>query len=102
VSSQTEVGLLITEARGATNTVFFDKMLGNDATLEEINVNGHPGYWISGHPHVFLFTDASGQVRYETMRLATNTLIFDSGGTVVRIEGDISKTHALQIAASLT
>jgi hypothetical protein len=102
VSSQTEVGLLITEARGATNAVFFDKMLGNDATLEDVQVNGHPGYWISGHPHVFFFTDASGQVRNETMRLATNTLIFDNGGTVVRIEGDITRAQALQIAESLT
>jgi adenine deaminase len=36
------------------------------------------------------------------MRLATNTLIFDNGGTVVRIEGDISKGQALQIGGSLT
>ena len=102
ISGETGVGVLITEARGATNSQFFGKMLGNDATLEEVQVNGHPGYWISGHPHVFFFTDASGQIRNETMRLATSTLIFENGGTVVRIEGDISKTQALHIAASLT
>jgi hypothetical protein len=36
------------------------------------------------------------------MRLATNTLIFDNGGTVVRIEGDLTKAQALEIAKSLS
>jgi hypothetical protein len=36
------------------------------------------------------------------MRLATNTLIIDDNGTVIRIEGDLTKAQALGIAASLT
>jgi hypothetical protein len=70
--------------------------------LQEVTVNGHPGYWIAGKPHVFFFTDTSGQFRNETLRLATNTLIFDNGGTVVRIEGDLTKAQALEIAKSLS
>jgi hypothetical protein len=35
------------------------------------------------------------------MRLATNTLILDVGGTIVRIEGNMTKAQALEIAASL-
>jgi hypothetical protein len=35
------------------------------------------------------------------MRLATNTLILDQGGTVVRIEGNLTKAQAMEIAASL-
>jgi adenine deaminase len=45
--------------------------------------------------------DSSGNVRYETLRLATNTLLIDEGGTVVRIEGNLTKAQALQIAGSL-
>ena len=98
---QTGVGVLITEARGAVATNFFGKMLGPNATLEEVTVGAHQGYWISGTPNVFFFIDANGDFRNETMRLAANTLILDDGGTVVRIEGDLTKAQALQIAASL-
>lgn len=101
MSGQTGVSVLVTEAQGSVDKSFFGKMLGNEATLEEVQVNGHPGFWISGKPHVFFFIDASGQVRNETMRLATNTLIFDNGGTIVRIEGDLTKAKALEIARSL-
>jgi hypothetical protein len=101
VSGETGVAVLVTEARGAVDQNFFGKMLGPGTTLEEVMVAGHQGYWISGAPNVFFFTDANGNVRNETMRLATNTLILDEGGTVVRIEGNLTKAQTLQIAASL-
>jgi len=65
-------------------------------------VNGHTGYWISGAPHDFAFTSADGTVYFDTFRLATNTLIFDDGGTLVRIEGQMSEQQATQIARSMT
>jgi hypothetical protein len=48
-----------------------------------------------------LFTDANGKVINESLRLATNTLLLDMGGTLVRIEGNLTKVQALEIAASL-
>lgn len=102
VSGQTGVGVLITEARGTVDQNFFGKVIGNGTTLEDVSVGGHQGYWISGQPNVFFFVDAAGNFRNETMRLATNTLILDYGGTIVRIEGDLTKEQALQIAASLS
>jgi hypothetical protein len=101
VSGETGVAVLVTEARGAVDTNFFGKMLGPGTTLEVVAVAGHQGYWIAGAPNVFFFTDSNGDVRNETMRLATNTLILDEGGTVVRIEGNLTKAQALQVAASL-
>jgi hypothetical protein len=101
-SGETGAAVLITEASGAVDTQIFGKMLGDGTTLEEVTVNGHKGYWISGQPHIFVFIDASGQFRTETMRLATNTLIIDDSGTVIRIEGDLTKAQALGIAASLS
>jgi len=101
-SGQTSVAVLITEANGAVDAQFFGKMLGDGTTLEEVTVNGHRGYWISGQPHIFFFIDANGGFRMETMRLATNTLIIDDNGTVIRIEGDLTKAQALGIAASLS
>jgi hypothetical protein len=101
VAGQTGVSVLVTEARGAVDTNFFGKTLGPGTTLEQLIVAGHQAYWISGQPHVFFFMDASGTVRNETLRLATNTLILDYGGTIVRIEGDLTRSQALQIATTL-
>jgi hypothetical protein len=101
VANETGVAVLITEARGKIDTNFFAKMLGSEATIEPVTVGGSHGYWVSGSPHVFIFLDADGNFRDETMRLATNTLILDEGGTVVRIEGKLTKAQAMEIAASL-
>jgi len=64
-------------------------------------VAGSSGYWISGAPHQVVFVDASGDIRFETLRLSTNTLLINIRGTVVRIEGNLTKARALEIAASL-
>jgi hypothetical protein len=101
VANQTGVAVLITEARGKVDTNFFGKMLGSGTTIEPVTIAGHQGYWIAGSPHVFIFLDADGSFRDETMRLATNTLILDDGGTIVRIEGNLTQAQAAQIASSL-
>jgi hypothetical protein len=101
VSGQTGVSVLVTEARGRVDENFFGKTVGPDTTIEPITIGGHQGWWISGQPHVFFFDDGTGNPRLETLRLATNTLIIDEGGTIVRIEGDLTRQQALDLAASL-
>jgi hypothetical protein len=100
-AGETGVGVLITEARGAINSEFFGKMLGPGTTIEPVTVAGSSGYWVAGTPHAFVFVDSAGNVRYETLRLAANTLLINVKGTVVRIEGNLTKAQALEIAASL-
>jgi len=101
-SRQTGVAVLITEVSGRVDTNYFGKMLGPDTTIEDVTVNGHMGWWISGAPHEIFFADANGNFRSETLRLATNTLLIDDGGIVIRIEGDLTKAQALETAASLS
>jgi hypothetical protein len=100
-SGATGVSVLVTEARGGVNEHFFQKILGPGVTIEQVSVDGHQGVWISGQPHEIVFTDANGDPYFDTLRLATNTLLFDDGGTVVRIEGDMSKQQAIYIGRSL-
>lgn len=102
VSGQTGVAVLVTEARGSVNEIYFQKMLGLESKVEQVSVGSHQGYWISGHPHEFAFADANGNFYSDTLRLATNTLIYDNNGTIVRIEGDMTKAQALQIANSIS
>jgi hypothetical protein len=100
-SRLTGVSVLVMEARGKFNEIFFQKTIGSGGTIEEVNVGGHVGYWITGEPHDFFFTDADGQRYFDTLRLAGNTLLFDDDGTLVRIEGDMTREQAIQLGASL-
>ena len=93
--------ILVTEARGTVNEQFFGKTIGPGTTIENVDVNGHSGWWISGQPHGFAFTDANGNFYFDTLRLATNTLIFDNNGTIIRIEGAGTKQQALRIAGTV-
>ena len=100
-ASETGVGVLVTEARGSVNEQFFEKTAGPDTTVETVSVDGHDGWWISGKPHMFVFVDSNNEPRFETLRLATNTLVIDDGGTIVRIEGHMTREQAIQIAGTL-
>ena len=101
VAGETGASVLITEARGSVDEGFFGKLVGSGSTVTPVTVAGHQGWWISGAPHVFFLTDSSGNVIDETLRLATNTLILDVNGTVVRIEGNMSEQQAIGIAGTL-
>src|SRR5712692_8182926 len=90
-----------TTLAGAQAGAHFQVLVPTDTTLTEVTVNGGPGYWIEGSPHVFFFTDAQGAVHDEDMRLATNTLLWQQGDRTLRIEGAATKAQALQIAASM-
>ena len=102
VAGETGASALITEARGSVNEIFFQKTIGPGTTVTPVTLGGSQGWWISGAPHDFLFTDSNGDVRSETMRLATNTLVLVVNGTVVRIEGNMSEQQALALAATLS
>jgi hypothetical protein len=100
-AAETGVGALVIEFPGQVQRDFFAKMLGPDASLENVRVNGNAGYWISGKPHGFFFIDAHGNTQEDTFRLAGNTLIWNQGTLVIRIESGLSKAQALQLAASM-
>jgi len=101
IAGDTGASVLITEARGTVNEQFFGKIVGDGTTITPVTVAGSSGWWISGRPHVFFLTDSTGEVRMETMRLATNTLVLLVDGTVVRIEGNLAEAQAEEVAGTL-
>lgn len=97
------VGLLVTEFPGdvGSKVAPIGKGLGPGTRLEMVTVNGGEGYWISGQPHVFFYQDADGDIEPETLRLATNTLLWQQGSLVLRIESRLDTDAALRIAESI-
>ncbi|MEA2452888.1 MAG: hypothetical protein QOG04_1598 [Actinomycetota bacterium] len=102
LSGTSGVSVLITEFRAnlARGTGFFKKMVAN-STIEKVEVNGSPGYWISGGPHSFYYR-ANGRVSEEPIRLVENVLLWVQDGVTLRIETAGSLKQALEIARSLS
>lgn len=90
--------LVMTQSPGMP---FAEKMLGPDTQSEATEVDGQPGIWFYGEEHFFVFRDQNGNLQEDTGRLAGNTLLWQQGDLTVRLEGDLSKKQALEIAESV-
>lgn len=56
---------------------------------------------MDGAPHEVFFTDANGQPRTDTVRLANHVLLWQHGRLIVRIENADSLVAALALARTL-
>ncbi|MEP7203893.1 MAG: hypothetical protein ABI894_14885 [Ilumatobacteraceae bacterium] len=97
-SDVTDVGALVSVFPAHINAGYFQKSLGNGTTVRPVDLGEVNGYWIEGSPHELMFDTGDGEVRQETLRLATNTLLWERDGVVYRIEADISLDAAVRIA----
>jgi len=95
------VSALVVEFRGAIEPNLFAKTAGPETRVEQVAVNGGPGLWLEGAPHLFFYRDASGAILPETLRLAGNTLVWEQDGVTLRLEAQVTRARALEIAASL-
>jgi Sigma-70, region 4 len=93
-------GMTFSTFRGSVQDWSFSKMLGPDAKVEFVTVQGASGRWIEGEPHqLAIATD--GESVTVANRLATNTLVWESGGITYRLEAKISRDLALSIAETV-
>jgi hypothetical protein len=86
---------------GRTNREFVRKFAGPDTTIDRVTVNGEPGFWVAGALHGVIYESPSGSVVEAPSRLAGNTLVWRRGDRTLRLEADISKERALEIARSI-
>ncbi|MFE9204454.1 hypothetical protein [Micromonospora sp. NPDC007230] len=68
--------------------------------VELIEVDAGYAIWVAG-PHALTYVDRTGTAREETARLAASTLIWEEAGVSYRLEGDLAKPDAIEIANSL-
>jgi hypothetical protein len=95
------VAALLSEFRGHLESGFFEKLAGSGTTVEAVPVGRAAGYWLSGAPHEFFYTNADGTVDTESIRLAANTLLWSTGGITYRLEGTLSRDAAVALANSM-
>ena len=100
-SQYTGVGILVTEFDGAIDTRYLDKMVDAGSSVEKLTVGGNRALWLEGGPHFVVFRTADGRIGEDVGRLAGNTLLVENGELLVRIEGEIDRERAIEIAESL-
>ena len=82
-------------------SVLFDKLLGYDSHTEYVDVQGAPGIWIDGIDHDVFYLGARNDEDRVGGYLAGNVLVWQRGSISYRIEADVSRDRALELAASL-
>jgi hypothetical protein len=96
-----EVRLLVSILPGRFVGAGYVKLAGPGTHLEELTVDGRRMLWITGDAHGFGLDSPGGGSSFEEIRLAGNTLLVDRGETTIRIEGDLSRARALEVAQAL-
>ncbi|HUQ41787.1 MAG TPA: hypothetical protein VM052_04720 [Candidatus Limnocylindrales bacterium] len=100
VSPSAGVSALVVEVRGVVDQALLGKATGPETKIDALPVNGVPGYWLEGAPHLFFYRDAAGSIREETLRLAGNTLVWVQDGVTIRLEAQVTRAEALRLAES--
>src|SRR5215831_19034186 len=98
-TSDPEVGALVMMARASVDRSSFGKLIAPGARLQPVTVNGGGGFWISGAPHGFFFYTSGGGG--DQFRLASDVLIWNQAGLVVRIESALDEPRTLAVAGTM-
>jgi hypothetical protein len=77
------------------------KLAGEGTQIEQVEVDGAQGVFLSGEPHFFFYVDRQGDVVDGSVRLARDVLVWDEGGVAYRLEGDFEREDALRLARDL-
>jgi hypothetical protein len=97
----TNIGLIVTQFRADIAPEIFEKLLGSGVRVTPARVDGLSAWWIAGGNHFFFYRDAQGNVVDTTLRLASDTLIWEEQGVTYRVEGAPTLEDAIRVAESL-
>ena len=100
------VGALVSSMPGIINDGLFMKTQNAATTIETFtfrNAAGHAvqAVWLAGSPHDYVFQDRNGNPVFDTLRLATNTLLWQDGDVTYRLEATVTRDRAVEIAATV-
>ena len=97
----TGVGALLTRFDGALDDPLIEKSIGEGTNVTVVAVGDGRGYWIEGAVHSFGYLDSSGEIVFETLRLAGNTLLWEADGFAYRLESGLDLQTAIEVTEAL-
>lgn len=96
VTDQLPVGVTFDQFDGSIDDDLITKVLGDGTAIRRVDVGGLLGLWIDGEPHELVLRSPDGG--FTTRRFAGNTLLWQDGATIRRVEGFPSLEEALAFA----
>ena len=95
-----EPRLVLTQFRGE-GVAWVEKWAAAGTEVESVSVDGNPGIWVEGAPHVAVFRDDAGEIQEQPRLVDANVLLWERDGVTYRLEGDVPLARALAIARGL-
>jgi hypothetical protein len=93
--------LVLTQLRGGVWDGFLKKVGSRGTRIDRVTVDGEPGLFVSGGEHFVMFLDENGAITDERTYLAGNVLLWNRGPLLLRLEGDLTRAEALELARSV-
>jgi hypothetical protein len=93
--------LVLSQLRGSVYEGFVKKVGSRGTRIDEVTVDGRPGLFVSGDEHFVMFRDEFGNISDELTYLAGNVLLWNRGELLLRLEGDLTRDRALELARSV-
>jgi hypothetical protein len=92
--------LVLSQLRGGVYDGFVKKAAGAGTNVEQVRVGGERGLFVSGDEHYVMFR-ADGLIQDETTFLAGNVLLWNRGPLLLRLEADVARADAVELAESV-
>ena len=93
--------LVLSQLRGEVWDGFVKKVGSGGTHIDEVTVNGERGLFITGDEHFVMFLDGHGSISDERTYLAGTVLLWNRGPLLLRLEGDLTRAEALELAESV-
>lgn len=93
--------LVLSQLRGAVWDGFVKKVGTSGTRVENVTVDGERGLYITGDEHFVMFLDENGAITDERTYLAGTVLLWNRGQLLLRLEGELTRAEALELAESV-
>ena len=88
--------ILVSTMSGTLSSRMITKTVQSSDQVQEVDVDGAPGLWFAGPAHEIGYESPTGQPVFE--RMAGNTLVWQRGDVITRVEGFDDLEDALAFA----
>ena len=99
-TSAPTVGLILQQYPGSDDLGYMLKTLSSESRAREVIVENRRGYWVEGN-HSIGYVDASNSFVQDSLRWASNALVWAGGGVTHRLESSLAQAEATALVALL-
>jgi hypothetical protein len=96
------IRLLVTQVPGLLQRgEILRKLIPPPVRIEQFTIDGDGAVFLTGGPHAVYLLGPNGSFEQDQGWLAGATLLVDRGGSTLRIEGDLDRKRAVELARSM-